>query len=206
MNSITFPIIVLNLVFSILAFNQGEIMARYQFSPYMIAHRRQWYRFLTHAFLHADWLHLIINMLVLYSFGKAVEYRFYAYFGSPGVFVYAGMYLGAIFASSFTTYRKNRNNPWYNAVGASGAVSAVLFSYVAFDPFGTILLYAILPLPALVWALLYVFYSAYMGRRGGDNINHDAHLWGGVFGLLYTLLIHPDIARSFWETISMRIG
>lgn len=199
---ITLPIILITAVFSIAAFSRPELMARYQFNPYMVAHRKQWYRFVTHAFLHADWLHLIINMLVLYSFGKGVEWNFYRFFGEAAVWVYGGLYMGAILAASVTTYRKNRENHWYNAVGASGAVSAVLFSYVVFDPFGTILLYGILPLPAIVWALLYIFYSAYMGRRGGDNINHDAHLWGGFFGMVYTLAINPAIARSFIEQIT----
>jgi membrane associated rhomboid family serine protease len=204
MTLITLPVILVTAIFSISAFNRSEIMVRYQFNPYMIAHRNQWYRFITHAFLHADWLHLIINMLVLYSFGNAVERQFFAYFNEHGVWVYAGMYLGAILASSVTTYRKNRENHWYNAVGASGAVSAVLFSYTVFAPFDTILLYGIIPLPSVVWALLYVFYSAYMGRRGGDHINHDAHLWGGFFGMVYTLFINPDIARAFMEQISFR--
>lgn len=168
----------------------------------MIAHRKQWYRFLTHAFLHADWMHLLINMLVLYSFGEKVEEYFALVFQEKGVFAYAGLYLGAILASSVTTFNKNKNNHWYNAVGASGAVSAVLFSNTVFDPFGRILLYGLIPLPSIVWSLLYIFYSAYMGRRGGDNINHDAHLWGGFFGFVYTLFINPDIARSFMEQIS----
>jgi membrane associated rhomboid family serine protease len=204
MTSITLPIVLVSSIVSMIAFNRPDIMSRYQFNPYMIAHRNQWDRFITHAFLHADWLHLIINMLVLYSFGGAVERRFYYYFDEKGVFVFAAMYLGAIIASSITTFRKNKENHWYNAVGASGAVSAVLFSYVVFDPFGTILLYGILPLPAVVWALLYVFYSAYMGRRGGDNINHEAHLWGGFFGMVYTLFINPEIATDFMAIIAAR--
>lgn len=197
-NTITLPIIVITAIFSILAFNRPDIMAQYQFNAYMIAHRKQWYRFFTHAFLHADWVHLIVNMFVLYSFGGFVEYMFDGYFHEKGPFVYLGLYVGAIFASSIVSYRKHRNNHWYNAIGASGAVSAVLFSAVVFAPFQKIYLYAVLPMPALLWAVLYMVYSAYMGRRGGDNIGHDAHLWGGVFGLFYTMLVDPDIGRAFF--------
>lgn len=181
-------------------------MARYQFNAYMISHRNQWYRFITHAFLHANWPHLLINMLVLYSFGNNVERGFAFYFGESGVICFAGLYFGAIVISSVTTFKKNKDNHWYNAVGASGAVSAVLFANTVFDPFGTVLLYGILPLPSLVWSLLYIFYSAYMARQGNDNINHDAHLWGGLFGVIYTLIINPDIAISFFQQLSGRLN
>jgi len=197
MNSITLPIILITAAISVLAFNQPNIMSRFQFNPWMVANRGQWYRFLTHGFLHADWLHLIINMLVLYSFGQFVEFKLFLFFGDLGTFIYAGMYIAAIIIASISTYFKQKENHYYNAVGASGAVSAVIFSSVVFSPFMEIRLYGIIPLPALVWAVLYVLYSAYMGKRGGDNVNHEAHLWGGFFGTLLTLLLSPAIARDF---------
>lgn len=177
-------------------------MARYQFNAYMIAKRKQWYRFLTHAFLHADWLHLIVNMLVLFSFGRNTEFDFQMVFGSMGMPAYAGLYFGAIFASTISTYRKHQNDHWYNAVGASGAVSAVLFASVAFSPFSRILLYGIIPLPAVVWALLYVLYSVYSSQNQNDNINHDAHLWGGAYGMLYVFILSPETAISFIDQIT----
>ena len=197
MQNITLPIILVTAAFSILAFNKTELMARYQFNAYMISHRNQWYRFLTHAFLHADWIHLIVNMLVLWSFGAAAEYYFRVSLGNLSTLAYVGLYFGAIVVASISTYRKHKDDHWYNAVGASGAVSAVLFSSVVFSPFSQILLYGILPLPALVWAGLYVAYSIWSSRNSNDNINHDAHLWGGAYGMIYTLVICPGAAESF---------
>ena len=202
MQSLTLPIIVVTCIFSIIAFSRADLMARYQFNAYMIYHRKQWYRFITHAFLHADWMHLIVNMLVLYSFGVFVESNLHYYFGSISPLIYLLLYFGAIIISSISTFRQHKEDHWYNAVGASGAVSAVMFSSVVFGPFMKILLYGIIPLPALLWAALYVAYSMYAGRRASDNINHDAHLWGGLFGMLLTLLLNKSIAMSFIEQIT----
>ncbi|MEZ5173716.1 MAG: rhomboid family intramembrane serine protease [Bacteroidia bacterium] len=201
MVNLTLPIIVVTAIFSIMAFNNSALMARYQFNAYMIYHRKQYYRFITHAFLHADWMHLIINMLVLYSFGVFVEGNLAYLFGSVSPLVYLLLYFGSVIVSSISTYRKNKDNHWYNAVGASGAVSAVMFSSVVFGPFMKIYLYAILPLPAVVWAAIYVAYSVYAGRQMNDNINHDAHLWGGLYGLAFTLVLDPRVAGNFLDQL-----
>jgi membrane associated rhomboid family serine protease len=202
MINLTLPIIVVTSLVSILAFNRTELMARYQFNAYMIKHRSQWYRFITHAFLHADWMHLIVNMLVLYSFGRFVEGNLAYHFGAISPLLYLLMYFVAIIVSSVSSYRKHKEDHWYNAVGASGAVSAVMFSSVVFGPFMKIYLYGILPLPAILWAALYVAYSMYMGQRESDNINHDAHLWGGFFGMFFTLLLSPAIAQDFLSQLA----
>jgi membrane associated rhomboid family serine protease len=201
MFSLTLIIIVITAAFSIMAFNRAELMARYQFNAYMIYHRKQYYRFITHAFLHADWMHLIINMLVLYSFGQFVENNLRYYFGSISPALYLILYFGAVILSSISTFRKHKDDHWYNAVGASGAVSAVMFSSVVFGPFMMIYLYGIIPLPALLWAALYVGYSVYAGSKANDNINHDAHLWGGLFGMIFTLVLSPDIASRFLDQL-----
>lgn len=201
MFSLTLIIIVITAAFSIMAFNRAELMARYQFNAYMIYHRKQYYRFITHAFLHADWMHLIINMLVLYSFGQFVEGNLHYYFGSISPALYLILYFGAVILSSISTFRKHKDDHWYNAVGASGAVSAVMFSSVVFGPFMMIYLYGIIPLPALLWAALYVGYSVYAGSKANDNINHDAHLWGGLFGMIFTLVLSPDIASRFLDQL-----
>ena len=194
---LTLPIILVTSVISILTFNRSELMARYQFNAYMIKHRNQWYRFITHAFLHADWMHLIVNMLVLYSFGQFVEMNLAFRFGDLSPIIYLALYFGAVIVSSISTFQKHKDDHWYNAVGASGAVSAVMFSSVVFGPFMKIYLYGILPLPAILWAALYVAYSMYMGNRQSDNINHDAHLWGGFYGMLVTLILSPSTAQEF---------
>ena len=198
---LTLPIILVTSVISILTFNRSELMARFQFNAYMIKHRNQWYRFITHAFLHADWMHLIVNMLVLYSFGQFVEMNLAFRFGENSPIIYLVLYFGAVIISSISTFQKHKDDHWYNAVGASGAVSAVMFSSVVFGPFMKIYLYGILPLPAILWAALYVAYSMYMGNRQSDNINHDAHLWGGFYGMLFTLIWSPSTAQDFIQHI-----
>jgi membrane associated rhomboid family serine protease len=161
-----------------------------------MVHNNEWYRMLTHGFIHGSYPHLIINMIVLYSFGKAIEY----YFGLvtekviPHYFV---LYFGGMIVSTITTTIKRRNNPGYMAVGASGAVSAVLFACIFFAPWHKLLLMGVIPIPGIVFAVLYVLYSSYMSKKGNDNIGHDAHLWGALFGLIYPIVIHPDLFESF---------
>ena len=196
--SITLLIIVFTAITSISAFSKPELAYRYQFNPYQVAHRKEWYRFFSHALIHADWMHLIINMLVLYFFGSVVE-DYYVYIFGPikGLVFFVLLYVSALVASSVTTFEKYRNAPHYNAVGASGAVSAVLFASVIFNPWMKIYLYGIIGLPGIAWALIYIIYSVYMGKKGGDNINHDAHLWGAIYGFVFTILLKPAIFTSF---------
>jgi len=205
MFSISLILVAVNVVFSVLAFSRPELMARYQFNAYMISHRNQWYRFITHAFLHADWIHLIVNMFVLWQFGSLVENRLAYHFGEFSSGIYLLLYFSSLIISSISTYVKHKNDHWYNAVGASGAVSAVMFSSVVFIPFMQIALYGIIPLPALIWAILYLAYSAWSGRRANDNVNHEAHLWGAIYGLIFTLLLSKDIAREFINQITFAL-
>ncbi len=201
----TIFIVALTSLISIMAFSRPELMLKLQFNPYQVHHRRQYYRLLTHALLHADWVHLFINMLVLFSFGTAVE----RYFGRletmgmlrfPGL-VYLLLYIGAVVASSLTTLKKHKDNHWYNSVGASGGVSAVIFTSIFFAPWQNLLLYAIIPIPGIVFGGLYLAYSHYMSKKASDNINHDAHFIGAVFGLLFPLLIDISLIGTFFEQL-----
>jgi len=176
-------------------------MSRFQLNPYMVIHRGEWFRIITHGFLHADYMHLFVNMFVLFMFGNAVEEYFYAYFREKAILYLTLMYFGAISASVITTLQKHKNDVWYNGVGASGAVSAVLFSSVLFQPIASLCLYGILCLPGFIWAVVYLVYSYYMGKRGLDNTNHDAHIYGAVFGVAFTLLLRPSTGLEFIEKI-----
>ncbi|HAM98103.1 MAG TPA: rhomboid family intramembrane serine protease [Marinilabiliales bacterium] len=198
---ITLLIVIGTAVFSIVAFNQPELMYKYNFNAYQVIHRKQWYRLFTHAFLHANWEHLIINMLVLYSFGQALEYYFYAYIGENIIGLYLLVYFGAIVASSIASLIKEKDNYHYNAVGASGAVSAITFACIFFEPTHKILFMAFIPIPGIVFGILYLVYSWYMGKRNADNIGHDAHFWGAVFGFIFPTLIKPELLISFFEKL-----
>ncbi len=176
-------------------------MYKYQFNPYAVKNNKEWVRFFSHAFLHVDWMHLIFNMLVLYFFGRNLETYFEYYFGAKGILYFILLYVGGIIFAVLPTYKKHQNDIYYNSVGASGAVSAVLFSGILLDPLNKICLYGILCFPGIIWAIIYLGYSIYMGKKGQDNINHDAHLWGALFGVFFTIALRPTFALEFIDKI-----
>ncbi len=204
---ITSIIIIITAIISFIAFQKAEVFWKYDFSPYRITRNKEYYRFFSHAFLHADWAHLLINMLVLFSFGSHVEkvfrdYSMAGYLRFP-VIAYLLLYFGSILVSALTTFFRNRNNQEYSAVGASGAVSAVVFSSIFFSPFGKILFFGILPIPGIIFGILYLFYSSYMSKKGGDNINHDAHFWGAIYGFIFPVLINPSLIKVFLHQLNI---
>ncbi len=196
---ITWIIIVITTVASLIAFNRDDLFNRWKFNPYQALNAKQWYRFLTYGILHADWFHLIINMFVLYSFGEQVEFFMKYYFGFKGLLYYVLLYFGGICLSVIPSFEKHKHHSWYNAVGASGAVSAVVFSSIIFWPSSKIgLLFLPIPVPASVFGILYLIFSAYMARRASDNIGHDAHFWGAIYGVLFTIALKPVLVLSFY--------
>jgi membrane associated rhomboid family serine protease len=165
MGTITLMLILIISLTSALAFSQKETMAQFQFNAYKIVHRHQYYRILTHALVHANWEHLIINMIVLYSFGKAVEHYFEMYFGTIGAYYYLILFVGSVIFSTLWSLYKEKNNPYYNAVGASGAVSAILFTAIFFDPWNPVYIFGVLPFPGVIFGGLYLYYSYYMSTK-----------------------------------------
>ena len=196
-------IIALTCLISILAFNNPELMSRMQFNAYAIKHRKQRYRFLTYGFVHGSWAHLAINMFVFWSFGRIV-YNIYIYiFGSIGILYFLMLYLGGIMFSVLFDFGKHKNDEWYNAVGASGAVSAVVFASIILYPAGGVYLFFIpVEIPSPIFGILYLFYSAYMAKRGRDNIGHDAHFWGAIYGIILTIAFKPVLFLSFIEEVT----
>lgn len=199
--SITIIIIAVTVLVSISAFNKPELIYRFQFNAHSIKHNQQWYRFFTYAFLHADWTHLIFNMLTLYFFGNYVQSWYVNYFGENGTLYYTLLYMGGVFFSTIYSYEKNKDNYAYNAVGASGAVSSVLFSHILFNPLSTIYVYFI-PVPAIGFGVLYLVFSAYMSRHGKDNIGHDVHFYGALFGFILPILLKPDLLLEFVDKVT----
>lgn len=196
---ISFIIIIATLAISIPAFKRSDIFYKYDFNPYYIVNNKEQIRFISHAFLHADGWHLGINMFVLFMFGGATESYFAAYAGSKGTLYFLLLYLGGILFSALPSYRKHQHNPNYHSVGASGAVSAVVFSSVIFSPGTELCLYGLpfLCFPGIVWAIVYIIYSYKKGQQANDHINHDAHLWGAIYGVVFTLLILPETIPAF---------
>lgn len=198
----TLYILILTLVLSIIAFNNRAVELKMIFNPYMISVRKEWWRFVTCGFIHADWLHLGVNMLVFFSFGKVVEMYYSAVFEDKATFYFLLLYLGGIVISITPSYKKHLNNPGYNALGASGAVSAILFTAILFDPLRPIYLYAIIKVPGILLGLAYLLYSYYMDKKGNDHINHDAHFWGAVFGVVFTLALKPSLIFHFIDSLT----
>ncbi len=204
---ITIIIVAVTVVVSLLSFNDARLYGKLLFSPFMISHHRQGYRFLTHGFVHADWVHLGINMFVLYSFGEAVEFYFRNFFGLKGGYYFILLYIGGVLFSSLPSFAKHKDNQYYLAVGASGAVSAVLFSAILIKPLSSIrFIFIPFDIPAFIFGVLYLVYSAYMSKKGKDNIGHDAHFWGAVFGFVFTILLRPSLFVDFIRQIGLFAG
>ena len=196
--SLNLILIVITILVSILALYKPVWFDRLKFNAFQIRHERQSWRFFTYAFIHAGWIHLLINMWVLYSFGRIVEKSLSTIFGLRGLLFYFLLYFGGIIFSVLWDYGKQKDNIFYNAVGASGAVSGVLFSSILFYPMGGIYLFPIpFSIPAWLFGILYLVYSAYMGNRGKDNVGHNAHFFGALFGIVYTAIIVPGVLKDF---------
>ncbi len=195
-------IVALTCLVSILAFSNPELLGRLQFNPYAIKHYKQGYRFFTYGLVHAGWAHLAINMFVLWSFGRIV-YTIYLYiFGNLGILYFILLYIGGIMFSVLFDFGRHKNDQWYNAVGASGAVSAVVFASIILYPSGGVYLFFIpIEIPSPIFGILYLFYSAYMAKRGRDNIGHDAHFWGAIFGVIFTIALKPVLFLSFVDEL-----
>ncbi len=168
------------------------------FHPATIREHHQWYRFLTSGFVHADTVHLAINMFVLWSFGNAIE-RFYfpTFLGEFSVQKFTLLYFGGIIAASVPSYLRHNKNPGYAALGASGGVSAVVFAAILFEPWQNLYLYGVIAIPQILAGAAYLLYSWYQDKRAADNIGHMAHFTGAVWGFLFTGLMSPDLFIRF---------
>ena len=192
---ITYLIIGITVLVSFYCFNNVQWFYKLALTPYRVVHNKEWYRVLTHGFVHADTMHLVVNMFTLWSFGTYIE-SYYKAIGL-GAWGYLGLYIGGLFFSSIYDLIKRKNDPYYTSIGASGAVSAVLFSAIFLNPWSKILFFAVLPVPGIVFGVLYLIYCQFMGKKVGDRINHNAHFYGAVFGVLYPALLEPSLITHF---------
>ena len=200
---VLYIIIGITVLISIWAFNRRDIFDKLRFSPYSIYHYKEGWRFFTYALLHADWVHLFINMFVLYSFGDVVIAYLSYFFGIKGVFYFILLYVGGVLFSVLVDFGRHKENAYYTAVGASGAVSAIVFASIIVYPTGSVFLFLIpIPIPSAIFGILYLIYSAYMAKRGRDNIGHNAHFWGAVFGIIFMIVTRPQVALEFVQKIA----
>ncbi|MCY7351395.1 MAG: rhomboid family intramembrane serine protease [Cytophagaceae bacterium] len=201
--SLTIILILVNVAASIYAFQNEAVMRRWMLNPYTISRRNEYWRFITSGFIHADWGHLIFNMISLYFFGDIVE-RTLAALAGPDMakIMYLALYLLGIIISDLPTFFQHRNDPGYNSLGASGGVSSVVFAGIVFYPLAPIYIFFIpIGIPGFIFGFLYLAYSYYEARRGAGYVNHSAHLWGAMFGVLFVVLLVPDVVPAFIEQI-----
>ncbi|MGH8041329.1 MAG: rhomboid family intramembrane serine protease [Rudaea sp.] len=196
--SSTLVIIAITCIVSIMAFNNAELVRQLILWPPAISRDKQYYRLVSYGLVHADPMHLFFNMFTLYFFGRAMEPLYNAYLGSFGFVLF---YVGGLLVSILPTYLRNRDNSRYRSLGASGAVSAALFAFILLQPWATILVFVI-PMPAILFAALYVVYEFYQERQGVDNVNHNAHLWGAGYGVLFTILMEPRVLGVFLSQLA----
>jgi membrane associated rhomboid family serine protease len=195
----TLIIIALTSLVSILSFTGALPYERMMFNAYATWHRKQWYRLFSYGLVHGGWAHLLFNMITLYCFGRILEQYFGIFFGeTTGTILYIVLYVSALAVSSIADLVKYKDDIGYNAVGASGAVSAVLFASILFEPEMGIYIFPIpLPIPAVIFAPLYLLYCWWAARKQMDNIGHSAHFWGALYGFLFPLVLKPGLIILF---------
>ncbi|WNH52653.1 MULTISPECIES: rhomboid family intramembrane serine protease [Stenotrophomonas] len=199
MTPVNLLLIAITVLVSWMAFKNRALADRLILWPPAVDRKRQYDRLITYGFIHADLAHLAFNMITLFFFGGQIERVMLGLTGS--YLTYPAFYLGALLVSILPSYLKNQKNPNYMSLGASGAVSAVLFAFILLSPWSIIFVFFI-PAPAIIYAAFYVGYSIWMDRRGGDRINHSAHLAGAAFGVLFLLAMRPEIFQHFLAELS----
>ena len=193
-------ILIFTVVTSIYAFNDNGLFGKFMLHPYSISRRHKVYTLITSGLIHADWMHLIFNMVTFYSFGFPLEQAI-------GSWQFGLIYFVGLILSDIPTVIKHKNDMWYNSLGASGAVSAVLFSSILLAPFVSLFIFPIpIPIWAIVFGPLYLLYCVYASRNSRDNINHDAHFFGALTGLIVTVMVVPGVIPHFLSQLMAKMG
>jgi membrane associated rhomboid family serine protease len=196
--SATLTIILATSIISFIGFTSRGLIDALILWPPVVREKNEYYRLATYGVIHADFTHLLFNMITLFFFGSVIE-SFYD--TELGEFGFVFFYVLGLIISILPTYWKNRDNANYRSLGASGAVSGVLFAYILMKPWTMLYVYFI-PVPAIVFAVLYVAYSVYSNRKAKDNINHGAHLWGAAYGVAFTIAIKPSVLPHFLQALT----
>ena len=187
--SITRIIVAITALVTIIANNNNELKRKLLFNSYLIKHSKEYYRLFSHALIHSGWMHLLVNMWVLYMFGQMVEHELVGRYGSKGSIFFILLYVGGIAFASLPALIKHQDNPQYNALGASGAVASILFAYIILRPTSGISLYFMVNMPAFLFGILYLWYEWSMDKKSKGRIAHDAHFYGALYGVAFMLLV-----------------
>jgi membrane associated rhomboid family serine protease len=181
---------------TLLAFNNDDLKAKWMLHPYSIHRKKNVFTLITSGLIHSDWMHLFFNMLSYYFFAFTLETRI-------GHWQFGLLYVASLVLSDLPSVAKHKNDYWYHSLGASGAVSAVIFSFIMYDPMTKMM---IMPLPFEIWAIifgvLYLVYCHYASKHARDNVNHDAHFFGALCGVFITVILHPEVLPQFIHQLS----
>lgn len=204
-------IIFITAIVSIAAFSSTTIKEQLLFKPALIQKRNQWYRFFTSGLIHADWEHLLFNMLTLYLFGEGLEAQFNSdnLFGENGAILYPTLYISAFPFSMITSYWKHKQNTRYASLGASGAVSAILFAAILLNPTIKIGFFILPPvIPGFIFGPAYLLLSSFLSKRGKDNINHAAHIAGAIYGVIFTITAayYFKSQPTIWDNFILQVA
>ena len=193
----TFILLLANVMIGVYTmFVDPSVVNKWSFKPHKVSQRKEIGGFVTAAFVHGGLAHLAFNMITLYFFGPLVE-------GILGTWKFLTIYFGAELAASAVTYWRHKDNPKYSSVGASGAISGVLFAFILFDPFAMLGVMLVIPMPAIVFAVLYIVLSIHAARQGGGFVAHEAHIGGALGGVVLTILLYPAVLRIFFSQLGV---
>ncbi|MEZ4800149.1 MAG: rhomboid family intramembrane serine protease [Flavobacteriales bacterium] len=203
---ITIVIIIATLLISWQAFNNSSLFEKFLFNPYAVKHRKEYYRLFSHMLVHTDWIHVGFNMYVFYSFGTFMEQVFKRKYGmQEGSLLFIALYILGGLVATLPAMRKHVDNYGYNAVGASGAVSAVIMAFMVMFPTMQIRMFFAIPMPAYVGVLIFFGLEHYLQRKGRTNIAHDAHIYGALFGILFIFILDSHALVNFVQSVRTSI-
>lgn len=190
-------IFIITILISLLAFSNESLYGKFMLHPYSVYRGEKVYTIITSGFIHKDWMHLFFNMLSYYFFAFQLE----VYLGH---WQFGLLYMASLILSDMPSIVKHKRDFWYHSLGASGAISAVIFSYIMFNPLSRMMIMPIpVPIPALVFGILYLVYCYYASRQSRDAINHDAHLFGALSGIMITIILYHHIIPDFLRQLGV---
>lgn len=200
--SVTLILVIITCLISLACFNNKTLFDLLKHLPYTESRHKQYYRWLTSGFVHGDFMHLFINMFVLHEFGNTIERYLNFHFGATGgSILYVVTYLLIIIMGDIPTYYKHKDNPYFASVGASGGVSGIIFIFILLNPWNMLGLYMIIPVPAIIFGVLYLWYSTWASKNQNSNIDHEAHFYGAVAGVALAIVTRPAIISEFIEKL-----
>ncbi|MEO8794125.1 MAG: rhomboid family intramembrane serine protease [Daejeonella sp.] len=195
-------IFLITIVTSLYAFSNPEIYGKFMLHPYSVSRGERLYSLITSGLIHKDWTHLLVNMFSYYFFAFNLE-RTFVSLSSWGHVQFGILYFVSIVLSDVTSIAKHKEHFWFNSLGASGAVCAVVFSYILFYPMNKIFVFPLpIPIPSVIYGFLFLGYCWYAARNSRDAINHDAHFYGALTGVLLTIIFYPQVAAFFVSQIT----